>query len=153
MEGAIEQIEFEVHPITLTYASAPATIAQGDEMDIAIHVLLAVLLFFLVNWVGHYSVGFGYYQLATLADAEDEAPAFNVVMRIAAPLVFIMIVPTSRPTATCQSPSQMRLRGGSRVSMEPRPMLGMLVAPGPISSGPDGGMAQYARLMERTHLP
>jgi hypothetical protein len=58
---------------------------------LAVHFLLAVVLFFLANWLGKYSVTSGYHIL-TLFERVDEAPAFNFVFRLATPLVFLAIV-------------------------------------------------------------
>ncbi len=55
------------------------------------HALLAVLLFFLVNWLGRHSISSGYIQLSPFAKA-DEAPAFNFIFRLLAPTVFIVLV-------------------------------------------------------------
>jgi hypothetical protein len=55
-----------------------------------IQVLIALLLFFLANWLGKYSVTSGYHILS-LFEQVDEAPAFNLVFRVATPLVFLAI--------------------------------------------------------------
>ena len=54
------------------------------------HILLAALLFLLVNWIGKHSIAAGYTQLSLFAKA-DEAPAFNVVFRALAPTVFLIL--------------------------------------------------------------
>lgn len=53
--------------------------------------LLAVLLFFIVNWIGRHSISSGYLQLS-LFSRTDEAPAFNFVFRVLAPNVFVVLV-------------------------------------------------------------
>lgn len=58
---------------------------------VAVHVLLAVLLFFLVNWIGRHSISSGYLQLSLFAKA-DEAPAFNFLFRVLAPVVYLVLV-------------------------------------------------------------
>ena len=55
-----------------------------------VHVLLAGLLFFLVNWVGGHSISSGYHQISLFEKVED-APAFNVLFRVIAPLVFMIL--------------------------------------------------------------
>ncbi len=52
------------------------------------HVLLAALLFMIVNWIGRHSIASGYHQLTLFAKV-DEAPAFNFVFRVLAPTVFL----------------------------------------------------------------
>ena len=60
-------------------------------MDIlAFQFLLAVLLFFVVNWIGGHSIASGYHQLSVFKQV-DEAPAFNLVFRVVAPLVYLVI--------------------------------------------------------------
>lgn len=58
---------------------------------IVIHVLLAVILFFLVNWLGKHSITAGYIQLSLFART-DEAPAFNFVFRLLVPVVYLVLV-------------------------------------------------------------
>jgi hypothetical protein len=57
---------------------------------IAVHLLLAGLLFFAINWLGKYSTAFGYKQLSLLFEP-DEAPAFNLIFRIVTPVVFLLL--------------------------------------------------------------
>lgn len=57
------------------------------------HVLLAVLEFFLINWLGKHSISSGYYQITFVQDYED-APLFNLVFRVLAPTVFLVLVTT-----------------------------------------------------------
>ncbi len=58
---------------------------------VAVQVLLAVVLFFLANWLGRHSISSGYHAISLL-ETVDEAPAFNFVFRAATPLVYIAIV-------------------------------------------------------------
>lgn len=53
-------------------------------------VLLAALLFMLVNWIGKHSIASGYHQLSLFAKV-DEAPAFNFLFRVLAPTVFLVV--------------------------------------------------------------
>jgi hypothetical protein len=59
--------------------------------DFIIHSLMAIGLFYIVNWVGKHSLSFGYMQLSVFSKT-DEAPAFNYFFRIVAPLVYILLV-------------------------------------------------------------
>jgi len=58
--------------------------------NFAVHFLLAVLLFFVVNWIGGHAISAGYHQL-TIFGQIDEAPAFNTLFRLLAPTVFLLI--------------------------------------------------------------
>jgi hypothetical protein len=56
------------------------------------HISLALGLFFGINLLGQYSPSsFNYYQLTTFLETE-EAPAFNFVVRVLTPVVFIILV-------------------------------------------------------------
>lgn len=59
--------------------------------NIVVHALLALVLFFVSNWLGKHSVTSGYH-LISLFEKVDEAPAFNFVFRVATPLAFLAIV-------------------------------------------------------------
>ncbi len=54
-------------------------------------VLLGFVLFFLIGWIGRHSYSFGYHKIDFLIDKED-APAFNFLIRVFLPSVFIIIV-------------------------------------------------------------
>lgn len=56
----------------------------------AIHLLLAALLFFLVNWLGRHSISSGYHQITLFENVED-APGFNMVFRVITPVFFLVI--------------------------------------------------------------
>ena len=56
-----------------------------------VHGGLAIALFGGVNWLGRHAVKAGYLQLSLYAQA-DEAPAFNFVFRVLAPVVYLHIV-------------------------------------------------------------
>lgn len=59
------------------------------------HIVLAIILFFGVNVLGqHTPSNLGYYQLTTFLETE-EAPAFNFVIRVLTPTVFIILVSAS----------------------------------------------------------
>jgi len=56
------------------------------------HILLSILLFFGVNLLGqHAPSNLSYYQLTTFLEI-DEAPAFNFVIRVLTPTVFIILI-------------------------------------------------------------
>ena len=55
-----------------------------------IHIIAAIVLFFIVNWIGAHSVSIGYIQLSIMAK-EDTAPAFNFLFRALSPIVFLVL--------------------------------------------------------------
>ena len=55
------------------------------------HIGLSIVLFFLLNWVGHHSVHVGYIRMSILAKA-DEAPAFNFIYRAFSPVAYITVM-------------------------------------------------------------
>lgn len=59
-----------------------------------LHFVLAVLLFFIVNWIGKHSSGYGYLQL-TLFVRSDQAPAFNFILKTFTPSIFIILIGAS----------------------------------------------------------
>jgi hypothetical protein len=63
--------------------SSPATI-------LAIHIALAVCEFVVINLLGKGSSSAGYYQISFLQSVED-SPLFNVVFRVLAPTVFLVL--------------------------------------------------------------
>lgn len=60
-------------------------------LNVILHIGLAVVLFYIINWLGRHSFSFGYMQLSVF-EKTDDAPAFNFIFRIAAPLVYILLV-------------------------------------------------------------
>ena len=56
-----------------------------------IHFLLAIALFFLINWIGEHSISIGYTSMS-LEVKNDEAPAFNFLIRILTPAIFLILV-------------------------------------------------------------
>lgn len=56
-----------------------------------VQILLGILLFYLVNWVGRHSYSYGYVQLS-MYDQTDDSPAFNFFFRFGSPIVFILLV-------------------------------------------------------------
>ncbi|MFD2099613.1 hypothetical protein [Flagellimonas iocasae] len=56
-----------------------------------LHLVLGVILFFLINWIGRHSYSVGYMQISMFLKVE-EAPAFNFLFRIIGPIVYLFIV-------------------------------------------------------------
>ena len=60
-------------------------------MDVlSLQFLLAIILFFLVNWLGGESAGSGYQQISLFTKAEY-APAQNTLYRVLSPIVFLLV--------------------------------------------------------------
>ncbi|MBO4612619.1 MAG: hypothetical protein J5671_05550 [Bacteroidaceae bacterium] len=60
-------------------------------MSIAmVHFIAAVVLFYLVNWVGARSISVGYMQMSIIAK-EETAPAFNFLFKVLSPIVFLIL--------------------------------------------------------------
>lgn len=62
-----------------------------SPLIVAFHILVAISLFFTINWVGRHSKLFGYLSLGVVPKA-DEAPAFNAIFRVISPVVGIVLV-------------------------------------------------------------
>lgn len=58
---------------------------------ILLHIILSIILFFIVNWIGKHSFSVGYMQISMFQKVE-EAPAFNYIYRILSPTVYIIIL-------------------------------------------------------------
>lgn len=52
-----------------------------------------IILFFIINWIGKHSYSIGYISISMFARTE-EAPAFNFVLRILTPIVYLIVVAT-----------------------------------------------------------
>lgn len=59
-------------------------------MAAGVHLLLAAGLFLTINWIGRHSHSLGYISLGLFV-RRDEAPAFNLALRLLGPVVFITI--------------------------------------------------------------
>jgi hypothetical protein len=55
------------------------------------HIGLAIILFYLLNWIGQHSIHAGYIRMSILAKA-DEAPAFNFLYRAFSPVAYITVI-------------------------------------------------------------
>lgn len=60
---------------------------------IFIHIIFAISLFFIVNWIGKHSISIGYIEITIFSQNEDN-PAFNFLIRVLSPQVFLIIVST-----------------------------------------------------------
>lgn len=60
-------------------------------LTIIVHIALAILLFFLVNWIGKHSISIGYIEITIFSQNED-SPAFNFLIRVLSPQVFLIVV-------------------------------------------------------------
>lgn len=60
-------------------------------MVIGTHLLLALALFLTINWIGRHSHSLGYISLGIFVQ-RDEAPAFNLALRLLGPIVFLVIL-------------------------------------------------------------
>ena len=58
---------------------------------LVVHFVLAILLFYAINWLGAHSTAFKYKRLSLLFEP-DEAPAFNLLFRILTPVVFLLLL-------------------------------------------------------------
>jgi len=54
---------------------------------------MAVILFFIVNWIGAHSISVGYMQMSVVIK-EDSAPAFNFLFKVIAPIVYLILTAT-----------------------------------------------------------
>lgn len=55
------------------------------------HFGFGILLFFIINWIGRHSYSIGYMQISLFVRVE-EAPAFNFLIRVLTPIVYIIIL-------------------------------------------------------------
>jgi len=59
-----------------------------------VHFGCAVILFFLINWIGEHTVKMGYVSMA-LYVKEETSPLFNFAFKVFAPVVFIILLSTA----------------------------------------------------------
>lgn len=59
--------------------------------SLAVHVALALVLFFSVNWIGKHAIDFGYVS-TSLFEEPNESVALNFFLRALSPAVFIILV-------------------------------------------------------------
>lgn len=63
---------------------------EESMMITFVHLILALVLFFLINWLGKHSVSVGYMNLSIFFK-EDSAPAFNFLLRSLTPIMYLFI--------------------------------------------------------------
>ena len=64
---------------------------MNEILIIIIHGVLAIFFFYILNWIGRQTVSLGYLQLSIFA-RQDQAPAFNYILRTVSPTVYIIIL-------------------------------------------------------------
>lgn len=57
---------------------------------ILVHILLSVVLFFIVNWLGSHAISIGYVQMS-IAIKDETSPAFNFIFKVLAPPIYIVL--------------------------------------------------------------
>lgn len=55
-----------------------------------VYIILAILLFFIINWIGRNSISVGYMQLSVVLET-DTAPAFNFLFKVLSPVVYLIL--------------------------------------------------------------
>lgn len=64
-------------------------------MDIfLIQFAFGIILFFLINWIGKHSYSIGYVGISIFVKI-DETPAFNFLIRVLTPIVYLIIISTT----------------------------------------------------------
>lgn len=56
-----------------------------------VHLLLAIILFILLNWIGSKSYSVGYIKFSLLDDA-DEALSFNYALKVFGPIIYLILI-------------------------------------------------------------
>ena len=64
---------------------------MSETLIVIVHIGLAVCFFYILNWLGRQTVSLGYLQLSIFA-RQDEAPAFNLILRTVSPTVYIIVL-------------------------------------------------------------
>lgn len=67
-------------------------------VSLAMHFGLAVVLFFLINWIGRHAIEFGYIS-TSLFEEPNESVALNFFIRALSPAVFIILVSSAAVAA------------------------------------------------------
>jgi hypothetical protein len=55
------------------------------------HLILGIVLFFIINWIGKHSYSIGYIEISIFVKTE-EAPALNFLIRVLSPIVYLIII-------------------------------------------------------------
>lgn len=58
---------------------------------VLVQVLLGIILFFIINWIGKHSYSIGYMSISIFVRVE-ESPAFNFLVRVLTPVVYIILL-------------------------------------------------------------
>ncbi len=64
---------------------------MSETLVVIVHIGLAVCFFYILNWIGRHTVSLGYLQLSTFV-RQDEAPAFNFILRTVSPTIYIILL-------------------------------------------------------------
>lgn len=75
-------------------------LSEYNFILVATHFLLALFLFFVVNWIGRHAMSIGYVQMSVIVQ-HDNAPAFNFLFRILSPIVYLVICATLLQYLNC----------------------------------------------------
>lgn len=79
-----------------------STLSQEYDWSVAtIHLLVAIIIFYIVNWIGAHSIPIGYIQMSTIAK-EDTAPAFNFLFKALSPVVLYVLYIVAVQSVGCQ---------------------------------------------------
>lgn len=58
---------------------------------IIVQIILGIILFFVINWIGKHSYSIGYMEISLFVRIE-EAPALNFLIRVLTPIVYLIVV-------------------------------------------------------------
>src|ERR1700683_991885 len=58
---------------------------------ITLQLILGIILFFIINWIGAHSYSVGYMEISMFLKIE-EAPALNFLIRVLSPIVYLLII-------------------------------------------------------------
>lgn len=63
------------------------------EIDfIIVHIILSLILYFIINWIGSHSYSVGYANISVISHEGSKAIALNYLIRVLGPVVYIIIV-------------------------------------------------------------
>lgn len=60
---------------------------------VIVQIVLGIILFFIVNWIGKHSYSIGYMGISMFTKAE-ESPGLNFLIRVLTPIVYIILIST-----------------------------------------------------------
>lgn len=61
--------------------------------QVLIHIILSIILFLIINWIGKHSYSIGYMEVSIFVRVE-EAPALNFLIRVLTPIIYIIVIST-----------------------------------------------------------